>query len=286
MTEVGRIRQIWRYPVKSMGGEALSACSVGALGIPGDRGYALRLEEAGEMCGAKKFPVLMQCRATYRNEPGESDIPPVHLELANGKAVESDAAEVHERLSEMVGKAVTLWPRRPADDHEHYRRRITRDEATLRQVLGLEDGEPFPDFSVLPQELLTHLRDYTSPLGTYFDAYPIHFVTTGWLEELARHRSASRFEAPRFRPNFVIEAGGGSAIERGWAGRSLRVGGAVLDCTIPTVRCSMTAQATGDLPKDPQVLRTLVHQSGQYLGSYANVGSAGDIRVGDAVELV
>lgn len=286
MTVVGRVRQIWRFPVKSMLGEELPRCTVGPKGIPGDRGYALRNEEVGEMCGAKKFPVLMQCSARYRSEPEGDTIPPADIVLPGGDHTASDSPTVGAALSALIGKSVTLWPRQPADNREHYRRRLQLDEPALRAVLGLEDGEPFPDLSTMPPELLETVREFTSPLGTYFDAYPIHFVTTGWLDELRGHRPSSRFEALRFRPNFLIETEDSSTAERTWMGKTLRVGGVTLQTEAPTVRCSMTVQQTGDLPKDPQVLRTLVQKTGQFVGSYASVAQEGTIEVGAPVELV
>ena len=290
MATVGRVRAIWRYPVKSMQGERLEACQVGALGIPGDRGWALRDDEVGEMRGGKKFPVLMQCRARYRGEPEGEAIPPVELELpgtgAAGEIVASDSGAVNQKLSALLGKPVSLWPRQPAEDREHYRRKAKRSPEELREVLGLEPGEPLPDFSMLPKTLLAELRDFTSPLGTYFDAYPLHLITTSWLETLAAAQSESRFEAARFRPNFLIEGAEAGLAELAWCGKRLRIGEAEIGCEAPTVRCSMTVQQTEDLPKDPLVLRTLVRESAQNAGAYAVVDRAGAVRVGDPVELL
>jgi uncharacterized protein YcbX len=39
-----RVDQLWRYPVKSVGGEQLTAATVGVLGIEGDRGIAIHNE--------------------------------------------------------------------------------------------------------------------------------------------------------------------------------------------------------------------------------------------------
>ncbi len=39
---IGTVQQIWRHPVKSMAVEKLNEDTVGPLGIPGDRGWALR----------------------------------------------------------------------------------------------------------------------------------------------------------------------------------------------------------------------------------------------------
>ncbi|MGH7133984.1 MAG: MOSC N-terminal beta barrel domain-containing protein, partial [Phycisphaerales bacterium] len=93
MSIIGHVTELWRYPVKSMGGESLPRATVGPLGIPGDRGWALRDEAAGEMRGAKKMPVLMQCRARYDAEPNGAAIPPVTMTLPDGSTLHSGDAD-------------------------------------------------------------------------------------------------------------------------------------------------------------------------------------------------
>ena len=44
--EVGRVQALWRYPVKSMQGEALTRAEVEARGLVGDRLFAIRDTEA------------------------------------------------------------------------------------------------------------------------------------------------------------------------------------------------------------------------------------------------
>lgn len=48
MSAVGRIESLWRYPVKSMGGERLPQLNLGAGGAEGDRLYAFRSSAAPE----------------------------------------------------------------------------------------------------------------------------------------------------------------------------------------------------------------------------------------------
>ena len=62
---VGRVAEIFRFPVKSMGGERLPRVEVGPQGVPGDRAWAVRDETRGGIRGAKKIPALMGCRARY-----------------------------------------------------------------------------------------------------------------------------------------------------------------------------------------------------------------------------
>jgi MOSC domain-containing protein len=281
---VGRVAAIWRYPVKSMGGEELRSCLLAPRGIPGDRGWAVRDEAAAEIRGAKKLPKLLLCNARYAEEPSGDRIPAAEIALPDGNRVWSDGADTAARLSELLGRRVSVWPLRPADDRAHYRRGRPDDpdmERELRSMLGLEPDEPLPDLSIFPIELF----EYTSIPGTYFDALPVHFLTTATLHALGHANGSSKFDVRRFRPNFLIEAEGHGFVENGWAGRRLRIGGATVAVAMATPRCVMTTLPQADLPKDPAVLRTIVRDAGQNVGVYANVAVSGPIAVGDRVEL-
>jgi uncharacterized protein len=306
---VGRVKEVWRYPLKSMAGERLEAAGVGARGLWGDRGWALRDEEAGEIRGAKISPALMLCAARYREEPlAEGEPPHAVITLPDGTETSTDDPKINELLSDLVGRRVTLWPLQPASDRAHYRRaipaarvvgflsrsrnfrrmaigamRLAGKDKELREDFGREPGEPMPDLSALPAEIF----EFTSPPGTYFDAFPVHLLTTASLRALARHAPETAWDARRFRPNFLIETSEGveGLAESGWGGRALRVGALTLKCEMPAPRCSMTIQAQAGIPKDPRVLRTIVREASQNLGMYATVESAGRVAVGDEVEL-
>src|SRR5215213_4886995 len=307
---VGMVKEVWRYPLKSMAGERLSTAGVGARGLWGDRGWALRDEAAGEIRGAKISPALMLCAARYREEPAAEGAPPhADIKLPDGTETSTDDPKINGLLSELLGRRVTLWPLQPATDRAHYRRaipaarvvglfsrsrnfrrlaigamRLAGKDKELREDFGREPGEPLPDLSLLPAEIF----EFTSPPGTYFDAFPVHLLTTASLEAMSRHAPETAWDARRFRPNFLIETSEGveGLVESDWGGRRLRVGPLGLKCEMPAPRCSMTIQAQADLPKDPRVLRTIVKEGGQNLGLYASVASAGRVSVGDEVTLV
>src|SRR6185503_5723083 len=254
--QIGIVRELWRYPVKSMGGEPLERSTLGPLGIPGDRGWAVRDEAADEIRGAKKLPALLRCVARYRVEPTADHIPPADLVLPDGARTATDDPEVDQRLSALLGRRVTLHPRRPPEDRAHYRRgRPDHDdmETELRAIFGRLADEPLPDLSVLPPELF----EYTSPLGTYFDVSPIHLLTTASLAVLG---PSNPFDRRRFRPNVLVETDAGTQglVEAGWSGRTIRVGRATLRGELPTMRCVMVTLPQPDLPKEPAVLRTIV----------------------------
>jgi uncharacterized protein YcbX len=306
---IGTVKQVWRYPVKSMGGEQLEDCTLGSQGIPGDRGWALRDETSKEITNAKRLPVLMQCSAKYLDPPTSEFIPNVEIRFPDGTVAHSDDSDINQKLSELVAKPVSLWPLQPASNIEHYRLHsksarvigslskyrafrallptltsFGRANAELREAFSREPHEPIPDVSVLPPEVL----EFTSPPGTYFDAFPIHVLTTASLNAMARLNPNAQWEVRRFRPNFLIETESKfkSLIESEWNGQRLRVGSALLQCDIPTMRCGMTMNAQEGLPKDPSILRSIVRDADQNLGVYARVATPGEVRLGEVAELV
>ncbi len=302
---IGKIQQIWRYPIKSMSGQLLDHCDVGIRGLPGDRGWALRDEVAKEVTNGKRIPLLMRCAAHYREEPENGTIPHVDITCHDGTTIASDEADVNEILSRMLGKTVSLWPLQSPINKAHYRRasvlsrlshfKVIRDQlplmlrfssvdARVRETFSREPHEPLPDLSQLPPEIL----EFTSPLGTYFDAFPIHVLTTSSLRAMEGFNATAVWDVRRFRPNFLIETAAGieGLVETRWGGQYLRLGELVLKCEIPTVRCGMTAHAQANLPKDPSVLRSIVRDADQNLGIYGSVVSSGRVAVNDTVELL
>ena len=290
MELVGTITELWRFPIKSMAGEALEKCYLGPRGIPGDRGWAVRDETAGEIRGAKKLPTLMQCHAAYLSEPDGSEVPPAEITFPDGSHTRTGEPDAQAKLSAYLRRPVTLWPLQPSDALEHYRKGKPDDPdmmKELRQAFGRLDDEPLPDFSVIPAALLQELMTYTSPLGTYFDAYPLHLITTATLAALSERNPTARFDVRRFRPNVLIgtrEDIRGLA-EAGWSGKTLSIGDVQLKLEMPAMRCVMTTLPQGDLPKDPSVLRTIVRDAAQNLGVYATIAKPGHVRLGDTVAL-
>jgi hypothetical protein len=154
----------------------------------------------------------------------------------------------------------------------------------VRQIFGLLENEPLPNFSIFPREVF----EFTSPPGTYFDVFPLHLLTTASLGELARLNPGARFDRRRFRPNFLIEPQGAGPgfVENSWCGRRLRIGEVTVSVEIPCTRCSMTTRAQANLPEDTSILRTLVREAEQKVGVYGRVRCGGQVHVGDSVEVL
>ena len=247
---IGAVREIWRYPVKSMAGERLAHAQVGAQGLWGDRGWAIRDETTGEIHNAKRHPILLQCAATYRTEPGADSIPHVEITLPDGAKIGSDSPDAAKRLSDLMGRSVTLRPLQPAADKAYYRRRDPgaallerlwsfrplrallqkalvrgKTEKELRQTFGREPGEPLPDLTDIPAEAMA----YYTPPGTYFDVFPLHVLTTSALDCMTRLNPSAAWDVRRFRPNVVVETDPAPRpLELDWVGRNVRIGGFVI----------------------------------------------------------
>lgn len=108
--EIGRVVGLFRYPVKSMAGEALAAARLGWHGLAGDRRFAFR--RVGETAG---FPWLTASRLAelvrYRPEradPGADEELPTHVVTPEGERLELRGAALRERLSERFGGSVEL----------------------------------------------------------------------------------------------------------------------------------------------------------------------------------
>lgn len=100
-----QVIELWRYPVKSMGGERLSSATVGELGIEGDRGWGIYDVETSTVLTARRAPSLLF--ASARLVDGD-----VTVRLPDGAEYSSDEADG--ALSGWLERRVEL--RRAGDD--------------------------------------------------------------------------------------------------------------------------------------------------------------------------
>ena len=279
-----RVHELWRYPVKSMGGERVDATTADHRGVHGDRLWAVRDEDKAVITNAKRIPALLACSARFASEPapdvGPGTSPDVIVTLPDGATIRSDDPEVHAKLSAALGRKVTLCALRPATDRAHYRAtKPSGDE--MREQFAVDTGAALPDFSMMPMAKLLELAKYATPPGTYFDAMPLHVVTTASLAALRAKAPESDFDVRRFRPNIVLDGAEPGMPELEWTGGTLVVGTctAFVDCA--TVRCSMPTRAQPELRADPKVLKAIAQEAQRCLGAYATVTTPGAFRVGD-----
>lgn len=285
---VGTVTQLWRYPVKSMAGEQLSAAEIDQNGVAGDRGWAVREIEADVTRNAREMPKLLQFASAYAESPSfDQRSPAVTITTPDNVQVQSADEDRDQQLSEILGRPVMLTPLHPADDLAWYARAKLPEGVdpmqALRQLMGMQEDDPLPDFSGLPPDL----QNFSSPPGTYFDCYPIHIMTTSSLNTLVEAGGGEDVDVRRFRPNVLIDTGDAEGLlEVDWTGKKLRLGEVVIELQTTTVRCSVPAHAQRDFGSSRAVGRALIENTKQHLGSYCNVLQGGTVNVGDDVELI
>jgi uncharacterized protein YcbX len=284
------VAEIWRYPVKSMGGDKVAAVALSERGLHADRMWAVRDPALGAITTARRLPPLLRCAARYSKDPadfpaGAGRAPEVMITLPDGEEVSSSDPQVHARLSELIDTEVRLEPLPPLTEKELHRA-PRETKASMRAYFGLADDEPMPDLSMFPLRKLAELSRYVTPVGSYVDAYPLHLVTRASLAAMAAYAPTADFDVRRLRPNLVLGTGEGDGLpENSWCGAELETPGTTLRGEIPTIRCVMPTRPQIDLKAAPDVLRAVAAHADRCLGIYASVERAGVIAVGDELRV-
>lgn len=91
-----RLVEVWRYPVKSMGGERLASALIGPTGIEHDRGWGVVDTLTGNVLTARREPGLLMLSA--RVDDGE-----LVVTTSDGERLDHDVA-----LSDHLGRPVRL----------------------------------------------------------------------------------------------------------------------------------------------------------------------------------
>ena len=293
-TIVGAVAGIWRFPVKSMKGERLERGEFTERGLVGDRAYALIDAETGKVVSAKSvrlFPELFNCIAEFVEPPQvDAELPPVRITLPDGATVTSDSNNVDAVLSSSFGREVTLA-------------RAAPDDFTIDQYHpDIEDADPRGHRdTVVEQKLGAALFaeievPCPSPDGAFFDLFPLTVLTAATVNRLNELEPDSNFDCERrFRMNLIIDTKEAGFVENDWIGHELTLGDAMrIHVAMPDPRCVMTTLAQDELPRDDEILRTLVQQNRLQVGDsglfpcagvYAVVQAAGSLRTGDSVTL-
>jgi len=273
-SQVGVIKELFRYPVKSMLGERLTEVEVGLKGIIGDRAWALR-ELNGRIVTAKKWANMLGFRASYESTSEPGQLAPVKITLPDGSSVHADDPGASDVISSYLGRPVKLERARP---DEHSRAEI--DPTTVFGDVGVANVTPGFTETTLPDT-------FGLPHGTFFDSAMIHVVATGTLEHMRSLIGAdAQLDPRRFRPNIVIETDPRlmGFVEDEWLGGTLEAGTAVKIVALQqALRCVMTTHRQSELIRDLRILRTAAQHHNAKVGVFASIGAPGKVRVGDPV---
>ncbi len=275
--QIGVVKELRRFPVKSMLGEKMPELAITKAGAVGDRALALRDLENRRIVSAKKFPAMLSFRAEWEGEPGASPDARIRITLPVGRAIHADDPGASEAISAALAHRVQL-ERAPHPNGERagIDPRTVFGDVPIGNVIPGMTPEAAPDFFNLMH-------------GTFFDSAPIHLLATGTLEHLSRIAPGSNFDPRRFRANILVDTGAAASgfVEDGWLSGTLEVGDGVrITGMKPALRCVMTTHPQENLSRDLAVLRAAVRHHNADVGIFASVDSPGRVRNGDPVFLV
>ena len=110
MIHVGHIREIVRYPIKSMSGVPTSSAFLGWHGLQGDRRFAFRRlnDNSGfPWLTASRLPELLLYAPLGLDENAEEPTPS-HVRTPEGVTLPLESAELQQSVAEKFGSAVEL----------------------------------------------------------------------------------------------------------------------------------------------------------------------------------
>jgi hypothetical protein len=270
------IAELWRYPVKSMGGERVESLELRTSAVVGDRRWAARNIETGKIVSAKRprpYGQLLEWSANTRADGRVVVTPPDGREFTAGSG-ELDAA-----LSEALGEPVQLV------EVEEGR------EETYGSKWPEIPGTVLSDVEVdLPVAALTEKTSFV-------DASAVHIIVNQSMTHLASMLDGVKLGVERFRPNIVLDAhddsSSGEFADLAWNDLNVKIGDVELRVGDPTPRCVMTTLAQPGYEQAKSVLQVLAATARKEFdygafacfGTNAEVAAAGTIKVGDTLTL-
>jgi len=234
-------------------GEPIDHANVGPGGIQGDRCWAVVDAVSGVSLSAKRYPDLLRCSA--RTSDGH-----VMVKLPDSRELPVGSGGVELGLSDLLGRAVTT---RSAEIIE-----TIRHEFPTAVTEG--EGEPFL---------------YEPKTEAFFDCAPLQLLTTGTLKALQRLLPTSIIHRARFRPNFLVETDEIGFVDNDWVNKEVSLGSLRCQVYDHTRRCIMVALAQGDLPRDTEIIRTIVKNNDGRAGVALKTLDSGIVRSGAKVEV-
>jgi uncharacterized protein YcbX len=258
MPAVLSVARLSTVPVKGLSLDHPDTIDLTVHGAAGDRRFYL-VDESGRLQSCTANAALLRLRARYDSHSRRLDV----------------------IRGEEVVCAGTVETASPVDTDMWGLRTITSD------VVADPQWSDFFSDALGKRVLLVQART------SAYDVKPATIVGTSAVQELARRSGLAEVDPRRFR--MLIEFSGGKPhLEDSWAGRILRIGGAVLRGAGPVKRCAATTRDPGSGAVDLQTLRLITAYRGRRdsvlgvgatFGLYCEVLEPGSVSVGDRLQV-
>lgn len=264
-----KLSEIYIYPVKSLGGIALSKANITDRGLENDRRFML-VDENGRFLSQREFPVL----AIFQTEITDNGLVITNRKTGGNLTVNLGKPTISNAIK------VTVWD----DEVESLE---VSDEATQWFTEALNSSTRLvymPEESHRKTDANYSLK--SDEITSFSDGYPILIAGQSSLDDL-NNRLVSKVNINRFRPNLVFT--GGEAFEED-AWHEFIVGDVRFFGVKPCARCIMTTidQATGEKSgKEPLLTLNKFRKAGNKIlfGQNVLISQLGAITVGDSIEV-
>jgi uncharacterized protein YcbX len=244
--EIGRVRAIVRYPVKSMAGVAMDSAFLGWHGLAGDRRFAFRrvgAEGGMPWLTASRLPDLVLYEPIVF-DAGTGEPLPTHVRTPSGARVELGGEALKSEVAQRFGGDVEL----------------------MRLDHGIFDETPVSVIS------LTTIAGIGRAAGLELDP--------------RRFRANIVLETEHGEPFLEDAWVGRTLLFGDPASRPESDPSPAVRVTMPDLRCVMINIDPETAAQDARVMKTATRLNGNYAGVYGTVAQAGTLRVGDPVSLV
>ena len=262
MTAIGRVDSVWRYPVKSMGGEQLPEIFAAFAGVWGDRLFAFKSSAAPVgfpyLTGREAHQMLLY-RPRFR-----------HPDKAAKPANLTEAAELSPMLNPVAAELgdLALDVETPSGEV------LAIDDPALLQQLAAWAGGGHALILLRSERAMTDCR-------------PISLFSLQTARQLG-DEVGSVLDKRRFRANVYLDLGtGGGFSENAFVGHRLRLGTKVVIAVLDRdPRCQMITLDPDTAVPRPEVLRNVARGHEGTAGVYGAVLAEGLIRAGDTIEVL
>ena len=260
MKTIGTVESLWRYPVKSMSGEAMAEAFMGFSGFYGDRCYAFRNSAA-----RKGFPYLnataQQQMLRYRPQfryPERAAQPP---NLVEAMSIAPGVTPANGDANDLMLDVVT-----PSGEV------VAVDDPALIEMLG--EG-------LRGENHLTLVRSDRA----LTDCRPVSLMSLQTVRQIEAELGVP-VDKRRFRANVYLNlAADDGFAEDELVGRRLRIGPRALMMVLERdPRCKMISLDPDTGEHNPEVLRQVAQAHSACAGVYCAVLVEGIITEGDAIE--
>ena len=242
---LGRVRDLWRYPVMGLQGERLQMAEIREAGIVGDHRYVFHDSEADRVIDpvtyahrwgeTLAFPSMLDLRARFAPE----DSTRLDIITPNGSVLSSGDQDFQTQIGKTLGVPVELMEF-PQIAETRLRSGRALHLITTASLDGMKNLYPEGDFD--PRRFRPNIVVSSQP------------ERNGFAEE-------------------------------SWVGEAIKIGPqVVLRVEKTNRRCKVTTMKQGELPLDGKILETISQKNGNVLGVMCSVVKGGVVAVGDELE--